>query len=109
VGNDLKVLNTRVPSIPFSNGVYRLGSNVSVCAIPPAIQSRITASAEGFRTGLVHPSSKPATGAPAANAASVAALDLFRNSRLFQVAFILTGFDESIAVVSLLSISSSIP
>ena len=44
VGN---VLKTWFEFIPFSNGANRLGSNVSVCAIPPAIHSRMTVSAVG--------------------------------------------------------------
>jgi hypothetical protein len=86
VGRDLNVLSTLLPSIPFSKGVYRLGSNVSVWAIPPAIQSRMTVSALPFRdaTLVVHPFSILTTGVPAAIAANVAADDLFKNSLLFQ-------------------------
>src|SRR5438270_2661312 len=40
-----KVLNTFSVRTPGSKGVYLLGSKVSVCAIPPAIQRTITASA----------------------------------------------------------------
>src|SRR5438552_1762944 len=39
------VLNTFSVRTPGSKGVYLLGSNVSVCAIPPAIQRTMTASA----------------------------------------------------------------
>src|SRR5690606_16951903 len=45
VGIDLNVLKTLLESSPFSYGVYRFGSKVSVCAIPPAIHKRITESA----------------------------------------------------------------
>ena len=40
-----KVLSTWSTFTPGANGVYFFGSNVSVCAMPPAIQSTITASA----------------------------------------------------------------
>jgi len=47
VGNVLSTSSTRTPG---ANGVYRFGSKVSVCAIPPAIHNTITASAvAGFR------------------------------------------------------------
>ena len=36
------VLSTEFGSIPFSKGAVRLGSNVSVAAIPPAIHSTMT-------------------------------------------------------------------
>ena len=42
-----KVESTPFGSMPFSKGAYRFGSNVSVCAMPPAIQSTITVSAVG--------------------------------------------------------------
>ncbi len=42
LGNVLRTFSTGTPG---SNGVKRLGSNVSVCAMPPAIQSTMTASA----------------------------------------------------------------
>ena len=45
------VLSTRSVRTPGANGVYRLGSNVSVCAMPPAIQRTITASAAAFEAG----------------------------------------------------------
>src|ERR1044071_1450773 len=91
VGNDGNVLSTLLLLIPFSNGVYFFGSNVSVCAIPPAIQSNITVSAvvEGFFPVVLI---IRANGAFALNAASVAALVFFKNSRRFQFAFILTIF-----------------
>ena len=40
-----KVLSTRSVRTPGSNGVYRFGSNVSVCAMPPAIHSTMMESA----------------------------------------------------------------
>src|SRR5580693_3470097 len=46
-----KVLRTLSEARPVSYGVYFLGSNVSVCAMPPAIQSRITESARGSILG----------------------------------------------------------
>ena len=53
---------------PGAKGVYRFGSKVSVCAMPPAIHRTITASAVAFRCG-------PATsrGSRPTSAASVAA------------------------------------
>ena len=44
------VLSTRSVRTPGSNGVYRFGSQVSVCAIPPAIHNTMTASAVAART-----------------------------------------------------------
>jgi hypothetical protein len=89
VGNDLKVLRTLFPSIPFSKAVYLLGSNVSVCAIPPAIQRRMTVSAVELRATFAgeHPLNRLATGGPAAHAARVAALVVLIKSRLFQATF----------------------
>jgi hypothetical protein len=72
--------------------VYLLGSKVSVWAIPPAIHRRITVSAVELRATFdcgEHPVSKLATGGPAANAVSVAALVALIKSRLFQLPFIL--------------------
>ena len=49
------VLNMRSVRTPGSNGVYRFGSQVSVCAIPPAIHNTMTASAvasERARLGM---------------------------------------------------------
>ena len=40
-----KVLKTLLLSTPLEYGTNAFGSNVSVCAIPPAIQSNITVSA----------------------------------------------------------------
>ena len=48
VGTGLKVLRTSLAFMPFEKGVYLFGSNVSVWAIPPAIQSRMTVSALEF-------------------------------------------------------------
>src|SRR6185436_5876246 len=80
------VLRTFFDSSPFSNAVYRFGSNVSVCAIPPAIQSTMTASAVGLRLWLgsgavAGPSARTMRGYPAASAPSVAADAVLRNSR----------------------------
>src|SRR5882672_5125010 len=96
VGREGKVLSTRLASMPFSKGAYRLGSKVSVCAIPPATHSRMTESAvEGpSPEPLPHPESRLATGAPAANAASAAALDFLRKSLRFQLAFISLSFNK---------------
>jgi hypothetical protein len=70
--------------MPFEKGVYLFGSNVSVWAIPPAIQSRMTVSALEFVLLLLQEDNKLVKGAPAASAARVAALLFFINSRLFQ-------------------------
>ena len=64
------VLSTCSIRTPFSNGVYFFGSKVSVCAIPPAIQSTMTASAVA-REGGVCPLTS--TGSRPASAASVPA------------------------------------
>jgi hypothetical protein len=69
----LKVLNTLLAFIPFSNGVNFLGSKVSVCAMPPAIHSRMTVSAFDWILGFEHELNMLA-GIPAAKAAKVAAL-----------------------------------
>ena len=87
VGRDGKVLNTLLPSIPFLKGVYFLGSKVSVCAMPPAIHNNITVSAvESLIIFflVLQPLSMLGTGAPAANAASVARLVLLIKSLRFQ-------------------------
>ena len=73
VGTDLDVLSTLLDSMPFSKGVYFLGSKVSVCAIPPAIHKRITVSAFDLILLLLQELNIEA-GIPAARAASVAAL-----------------------------------
>src|SRR5947208_1466494 len=52
VGIDRNVDMTALASMPFSNGVYFFGSHVSVWACPPAIQSRIMASAVALGAGL---------------------------------------------------------
>ena len=70
--------------MPLVNGVYLLGSKVSVCAIPPAIQSKITVSAVAVNFDELQPLNNPANGAPAANAARVAVLLFFKNSLRFQ-------------------------
>src|SRR5690606_20264858 len=87
VGTDLNVLNTRFESSPFSNGVYRFGSKVSVWAIPPAIHNRMTVSAVDAWAAL-QDDSILLRGTPAAKAASVAALVDFKKSRLFHLFFI---------------------
>src|SRR5690554_5454396 len=88
VGTDLKVLSTRLESSPFSKGVYRLGSKVSVCAIPPAIHRRITVSAVAACLDPPQEDKRLVRGTPAANAAKVAALVVFKKSLLFQLFFI---------------------
>jgi hypothetical protein len=65
-----KVLSTSLIGTPGANGVYRLGSNVSVLAIPPAIQRTITASAVAFAGACAARSS---CGSRPTNAPSVAA------------------------------------
>src|SRR5687768_12921933 len=87
VGCALKVLSTELACIPFSKGVYFFGSKVSVCAIPPAIHSRITVSAFDFIFGFAQELTRLA-GIPAASAASVAALVFCKNSLRFQFLFI---------------------
>ena len=82
------MLNTLLDCIPFVKGVYFFGSKVSVCGIPPAIQSKITVSAFEVIFLLLQEARKLLTGAPAARAANVAALVLLRNCLLFH-AFIL--------------------
>ena len=88
VGTDLKVLSTLFASNPFSNGVYRFGSKVSVCAIPPAIKSRITESAVEGNVGEPHDESNPAKGAPIPMVAMAAALVFLRKSRRLWRVFI---------------------
>src|ERR1035438_3113375 len=62
------VLSTRFDSMPGSYGVYCLGSNVSVWAMPPAIQSRMRLSARGaiFVALASRRASDPASAAKAA-------------------------------------------
>ena len=82
---DLKVLSTSLPSIPLRKGVYLLGSKVSVCAMPPAINSQITDSAvEGIREPALESQedSNPGIGAPAAMVAILAADNFFKKDRL---------------------------
>jgi hypothetical protein len=88
VGTDLNVLKTLFASIPFSKGVYFFGSNVSVCAMPPAIHRSITVSAFDLILFLLHELSRPLIGRPAANADIVAALAVCKNSLRFQFLFI---------------------
>jgi len=67
--------------MPFSNGAWDFGSNVSVWAIPPAIQSSTTESAvEGMLTGEAHEDKKPRLGIVVAIAAELAAAMSRRNS-----------------------------
>jgi hypothetical protein len=68
--------------MPLLKGVYRLGSKVSVWAMPPAIHNKITVSALAFLL-LLQEDKKLDSGAPAANAPRVAALVLFKKSLLF--------------------------
>ena len=76
------VLITRSTGRPFSNGTYRFGSNVSGPAMPPAIQSRMQASARGAGWTIVSAAApKASRGAPIAIAAIVAAESARRNSR----------------------------
>ena len=84
MGTDLKVLNTSFAIMPLEKAVYLFGSKVSVCAIPPAIQSKITVSAVAVNFDELQPLNKPANGAPAVNAARVALLLFFKNSLRFQ-------------------------
>src|SRR5690606_29777892 len=57
-----------------------------VCAIPPAIQRSITVSAvDSMGLDCLHPGSRLAIGAPAANAARLAPEQFFKNSRLFHL------------------------
>ena len=79
VGTDWNVLRTSLDFIPVEYGVNRLGSNVSVCAMPPPIQSKMTVSAvdclpKGFM--LLR---SPDKGMVAPKAAMVAALVFFKN------------------------------
>src|SRR5438874_4662641 len=73
------VLSTCSGFNPRSNGTYRFGSKVSVCAIPPAIQRTITVSAVGL--GFSSLPAQTCRGKPAPNAESVAALAVLRKSR----------------------------
>jgi hypothetical protein len=66
-----------------------LGSKVSVCAIPPAIQSKITASAEAGRAdAMLQPLRKEAVGMLTAIAAALAACICRKNSRRVVISFV---------------------
>ena len=64
---------------PFRTRVYRLGSKVSVCAMPPAIHSRIMVSALASILGAPH----NWRGAPPSSADMVALADACMKCRLF--------------------------
>src|SRR6266700_7340822 len=80
------VERTAFDSSPFSNAVYFFGSNVSVCAMPPAIQRMITASADGWGLASgpyfdpLESAARQTRGKPAASAPTVAALAVLRKS-----------------------------
>src|SRR5436190_707210 len=78
------VLRNASGAIPFSNGVYRFGSNVSVWAMPPAIHRTITVSAVAFARSAPTSSASNARGKPADNADRVATLADLRKSRRFK-------------------------
>jgi hypothetical protein len=65
--------------MPVVNGVNRLGSNVSVWAIPPPIQSKMTVSAVAFFPKGFMLLKSPDKGMVAPSAAIVAALVFFKN------------------------------
>src|SRR5579864_3210275 len=75
-----KVESTSLERIPARNGWYGLGSKVSVWAIPPAIQRRMTRSAVALM-GSLAAAPRSSRGAPAARADSVARLAFLRKSR----------------------------
>jgi len=82
VGIDLNVLSTSSDFIPVAYGVNRLGSNVSVWAMPPAIHSKMTVSAvDCFPKGFMLLKS-PDKGMVAPKAAMVAALVFFKKCLL---------------------------
>src|SRR5688572_21652381 len=87
VSIDGNVLSTRFDSNPGSNGVYCFGSNVSVCAIPPAIHRTMTVSHVGLIASFGSSTAQSGRGSPAASAASVAALAVFKKSRRDQFGF----------------------
>src|SRR5947207_1742165 len=96
-----KVLTTSLGGIPLVNGVYSLGSNVSVCAIPPPIHRTITVSAVAVRFGVpasvgFASSAKTRRGNPAASADRLAALAVFRKSRRFTLIGFGIGFSTAI-------------
>ena len=92
VGMVGKVLSTSFDSIPFRNGVYFLGSNVSVWAIPPAIKSKITESADAGILSAPQEDSSPPNGAPIPMVAIAAALVFLINSLRLSDVFILFGY-----------------
>jgi hypothetical protein len=88
VSIDGKVDNTLLDGRPAEYGVQSFGSNVSVCAMPPAIQRMISLSAVAAGAAVTASTEANARfGNPAASAESVAALAVFRKSRLFHVLF----------------------
>jgi hypothetical protein len=88
------VESTAFDSTPLLNGVYRFGSNVSVCAMPPAIHRTMTQSARGAIFSML--SEAKTRDSFAARAPSVAAEADFRKSRRFIVFIICV----SVGVVS---------
>ena len=87
------------------NGVYRLGSNVSGAAMPPASQSRMRVSAVGSGC-LTGSAPRTSRGSPAASAARAAAfmprrksrrvhVSLARESRMFILFRLVTGSVET--------------
>src|SRR5688500_17696633 len=76
-----KVDSTLFGESPTSKGVYFFGSNVSVCAMPPAIQRTMTLSAVGTSLAADASSAKVALGNDALSAASAAAEAVLRKSR----------------------------
>lgn len=79
VGTDLNVLSTSLDFIPLSYAVNRLGSNVSVWAMPPPIQSKMTVSAVDCLPKGFMLLNSPDKGMVAPSAAMVAALLVFKN------------------------------
>ena len=79
VGRDSKEESSDDTGVPTSNGVNFLGSNVSVCAMPPAMKSRMTVSAVAF--AFLSELPKTRCGMPVAIAANEAAEMRWRKSR----------------------------
>jgi hypothetical protein len=73
------VLSTSLDLIPFEYAVNRLGSNVSVWAMPPPIQSKMTVSADDCLPKGFMLLKRPDKGMVAPRAAIVAALVVFKN------------------------------